>query len=396
MNAPARTFEAKLATRQRVPLLVGLVGPSGGGKTYSALRLATGMQQVSGGDIYVVDTEARRSLHYADRFKFQHIEFTAPFGSLDYLEVMKFCVAKGAHTIIIDSCSHEHEGPGGYLFTHAAELDRIAGQDMAKRDKNNFTAWIKPAGERRALINGMLQLNANFLFCFRAKDKLKIVGGGKPVELGFMPIAGDEFVYEMTLSALLYPGARGVPTWNSTLQGERSMVKLPEQFRALFEGDKAMDEATGRALAQWAAGSSIDQTVQVSDLTLEAGETAAKQGMSALQAWFKALPKTDQVRLKPTLDDRLKAVAKAVDEADAKKDAFGLDPIERAKPAAGEIDDARIYLNEAIAKLQTEKSTAGIEGMDAGVQNDLKGRDDFLAEWIVARDARINELGGAL
>ena len=68
MNAPARTFEAKPAVRQKVPLLCGLVGPSGGGKTFSALRLATGMQQVSGGDIYIVDTEARRALHYADRF----------------------------------------------------------------------------------------------------------------------------------------------------------------------------------------------------------------------------------------------------------------------------------------------------------------------------------------
>ena len=75
-----RTFEDREAVREQVPLLVGLMGPSGGGKTFSALRLATGFQRVSGGDIFVIDTEARRALHYADRFKFRHIAFPAPFG----------------------------------------------------------------------------------------------------------------------------------------------------------------------------------------------------------------------------------------------------------------------------------------------------------------------------
>jgi hypothetical protein len=49
---PERKFTANDAKREHVPLLIGLTGPSGGGKTYSALRLATGIQQVTGGDIY--------------------------------------------------------------------------------------------------------------------------------------------------------------------------------------------------------------------------------------------------------------------------------------------------------------------------------------------------------
>lgn len=250
MNAPARQFEIKDAIRQQVPVLIGLSGASGSGKTYSGLRLATGMQTVTGGDIAVIDTESKRALHYADRFKFKHVEFGAPFGSLDYLAVITHVVKQGYRNVIIDSASHEHEGVGGYLETHATELARLGGDK-----KNNFTAWIKPARERRQLINGLLQLNANFIFCFRAKDKLKIVPGGNPVELGFMPIAGDEFVYEMTLSALLYPGARGVPTWSSNLPGERTMIKLPEQFRNMFvEGKHPLDEEAGRLLAEWAAG----------------------------------------------------------------------------------------------------------------------------------------------
>ena len=51
MNAPARIFTARPAVRESVPLLIGLTGPSGGGKTFSALRLATGIQTVTGGDV---------------------------------------------------------------------------------------------------------------------------------------------------------------------------------------------------------------------------------------------------------------------------------------------------------------------------------------------------------
>ncbi|GEP06462.1 AAA family ATPase [Methylobacterium oxalidis] len=257
--AQARTFEDKDAVRQQVPLLVGLFGPSGSGKTFSALRLGQGIQQVAGGDIFVIDTESKRALHYADRFKFRHVEFGAPFGSLDYLAALQYCVDRGARTIIVDSMSHEHEGVGGYLMTQEAELDRIAGQDKAKRDKATYSAWIVPAKQRRQFINGVLQLNANFIFCFRAKDKLKIQGG-RPTELGYMPIAGEEFLFEMTVNALLLPGANGVPTWQTDMPGERKMLKLPEQFRdLLLKNRRPLDEEIGRNLAQWARGGTIEE-----------------------------------------------------------------------------------------------------------------------------------------
>jgi hypothetical protein len=253
-----------MAVREQVPLLIGLQGPSGGGKTFSALRLATGIQQVVGGDIYMIDTEARRGLHYADRFKFKHVPFDAPFGSLDYLEALRFCVGQGGRNIIVDSMSHEHEGPGGLLDLQDQELQRLAGDDYGtwKADRFNMLAWQKPKANRRRLINGLLQLNANFIFCFRAKETSKPVkkqqdnGREKTViePMGFMPIAGDEFVYEMTLNALLMPAANGVPTWKSEFPGERKMMKLPEQFRGLMENPRPFDEEMGKALAKWAQG----------------------------------------------------------------------------------------------------------------------------------------------
>lgn len=255
----SRTFEDKPAVRERVPLLIGLIGPSGGGKTYSALRLATGIQRVSGGDIFFIDTEARRALHYADRFKFRHLAFGAPFGPLDYLAAIEHCVNKGAKTIVIDSLSHEHEGPGGVLEQHEQEIDRLLKLwKNATRDKVQMTAWAKPKADRRRMINSILQFPCNFICCFRAKEKLKIVPGRPPENRGYMPIAGEEFVFEMTVNGLLHPGANGVPTWLPSEEGEKKMVKLPEQFKQLFSKSEPLSENLGEQMATWAAGTAID------------------------------------------------------------------------------------------------------------------------------------------
>lgn len=252
-----RSFEDKPATREQVPLMIGIMGPSGGGKTFSALRLATGIQRVSGGDIYMIDTEAKRGLHYAEQFKFRHLAFGAPFSPLDYLGAVEHCVKRGAKIIIVDSMSHEHEGPGGVLEMHDTELQRISGGDARKADRVNMLAWARPKADRRRMINTVLQMQCHFIFCFRAKEKLRIEKGKEPTPMGFMPIAGEEFVYEMAVNVLLMPNAGGVPTWRSDSVGERQMIKQPEQFRQLFGPEVPLSEDIGTALAQWAKGAPI-------------------------------------------------------------------------------------------------------------------------------------------
>lgn len=267
MARTPRSFTIGEGRREATPLLIGLFGPSGSGKTYSALELATGIQSVVGGEIVGIDTEARRMLHYADEFKFKHIDFKPPFGSLDYLDVLNQAVNEfKAKTIIVDSMSHEHEGPGGLITTHEAEVERMAGGQEWKRDRVKMLAWNLPKANRRALINGILRLNANFIFCFRAKSSAKPVKSSftnqqgetkdktEVVAMGYMPIAGEEFVFEMTLAALLQPGARGVATWNPELPGERTMVKLPKQFESLANRTEPLSQALGAKLARWSTG----------------------------------------------------------------------------------------------------------------------------------------------
>jgi ABC-type dipeptide/oligopeptide/nickel transport system ATPase subunit len=301
MKPSTRDFTGAPAVRERVPVLVGLSGPSGGGKTYSALRLATGIQQVVGGDIYFVDTENGRAKHYADDFKFIHVPFGAPFGSLDYLAAMQYCTRQGAKVIVVDSMSHEHEGPGGMLDMHETILTRLAGDDFKKRETMKMLAWAEPKQMRRQLINGMLQLDCNVICCFRAKDTAKPQRGAnnkmEVVKMGFMPIAGPEFVFEMTLNCLLLPNANGVPTFfgNDLEEGEKMMIKLPKQFKRIFDRQGVqLTEDVGAQIAEWAAGNVATATKPAagasSDERRQCTAAIAKlqhdhEGTAAAQAW---------------------------------------------------------------------------------------------------------------
>lgn len=341
MNQVTRTFQSSPAVRSQVPLLMGIMAPSGGGKTFSALRLAKGMQEVMGGDIFGVDTENGRMLHYADQFKFQHVPFAPPFGSLDYLEALRYCNSRGARITIVDSMSHEHIGEGGYLETAEEVVNRIAGNDYKKREAVKMLGWAKAGPLRQKMIEGIKQLDGCFIFCFRAKEKTKPVrkeGKTEVVDMGFMPIAGEEWVYEMAVNCMLEPRSNGVPTWRSDHVGERMMMKLPEQFKTIFAEQKPLDESIGRALAAWARGgapasppeqtakSAAPETSSSPDTSGAADEKtaaewdldlaeAAKQGNVALVEMWTKIPREHKPTLKDALDRRHKPAAEKADKA---------------------------------------------------------------------------------
>jgi hypothetical protein len=321
------TFNIRPAVPGNSPALIGLTGPSGSGKTLSGLRLAHGIQSVTGGDICVIDTEARRALRYADKakfpaFNFNHLEFGPPFSSDRYAEAIRAVYEAGNKTIMIDSFSHEHESTGGYLEFHEAELDRMAGTDYKKREKMTFTAWIKPAAARRRLINSFLQIPANFIFCFRAKEKLKIVGGGAPIPLGWQAIAGEEFVYEMIARCLLPSGCKGVPDW-SDAAFEHGAAKRDDQDRALFPDGAQLSEEIGRNVALAVNGKPIERATRQQDAPLEnldalkaEGKEAAEGGVDVLVSWWKRLNAKQQSALATYKDETLKPMAVEADKGE--------------------------------------------------------------------------------
>ena len=58
------------ATKSQAKLRLALFGPSGAGKTFTALRLAKGI----GGRVALIDTERGSASKYADRFEFDTLQ----------------------------------------------------------------------------------------------------------------------------------------------------------------------------------------------------------------------------------------------------------------------------------------------------------------------------------
>lgn len=236
------------AVRESVGLLIGLVGASGSGKTYSAMRLASGMS--NGKPFAVIDTESRRALHYADSFTFDHAELHPPFRPDAYAEAIKAADAAGYPVIVVDSASHEWAGEGGVLDWSDEELTRMAGDDWKKREACKMASWIKPKMAHKQMVQRLLQVRATVILCLRAEEKIEMVReGGKTliVPKGFQPICEKNFMFEMTASFLLVPDKPGIP----------QPIKLQEQHKPLFPAGKAIDESMGAAIAAWASGGKL-------------------------------------------------------------------------------------------------------------------------------------------
>lgn len=239
------SFQFRPARREGVPLLIGLAGASGSGKTKSALELASGIAEIEDGTIAFIDTENRRGLHYADQYDFLHASIEPPFAPAKYGEALEAAEAAGVAVVVIDSFSHEYEGEGGILEWASAE---------EKAGKKPPSQWIKPKSAHKKLVNQMLRAKPHIIVCLRAEEKMLIQkkpGGGtevvaaadRPVNERWHPICEKRFPYEITTSLLLLPGKPGFPL----------PLKLQEQHRPAFP-DGPITRDAGRFLASWAKG----------------------------------------------------------------------------------------------------------------------------------------------
>jgi len=237
------SFSFRPAIRQNTPLIVGLAGPSKSGKTMSAHRLAVGLAQ--GGQVAMINTEGPRGHQYADKFKYLAVDMMEPFSLKKYTEAIKAAAEIKPAVLIIDSVSHAHEGQGGMLDQHEAELDRLAGENYEKRNRMTWAAWVKPKQDEAVMINTMLQMACHIVLAFRAKEKIKIVKGQNPVDLGWQPIASDRIHFETAFTLLLPPHSKGKP--------DLAASEFREPYDAMVK-DEQLSEDLGRRLAAWAAG----------------------------------------------------------------------------------------------------------------------------------------------
>jgi hypothetical protein len=240
-------YQAQPATRSEEPLLLGMIGPPGGGKTLSSLRLAKGMQSVRGGDIIVIDTEGGRSRKYNDLIPFKIVELQNA-RSNDFLDAIRAQLPANPAAVIVDSLSDEHEA---YLEWH----DEM----VPKMGNNEWAAWAKPKAARKQLISGILKIKVPLIFTFRAREKTKqdVVNGKKTVvNIGWQPVAPLEIVHTLDLTCILPPRADGVPVWKSDKIGEDFIIKLPNYLAPFIDAGKPLCEEMGAAFARWASRAS--------------------------------------------------------------------------------------------------------------------------------------------
>lgn len=271
----------KKAVRSSTPLLIGIGGQTGSGKTYSALRLARGLVG-DNGRIGFIDTERGRALHYADEFTFEHALLEPPFTPERYLELIEEA-SREFDCLIVDSASHEWEGPGGLLETANDIAAKMAAKWNKSPDAYTFPSWREPKQRHQRLVNHLLQLPCHAIFCFRAKEKMKLVknkGKQEVVSAGLQPIMEDGMPYEMTLFAMMSATAPGVPFF--------SHKALAKQFQGMFRDGEQIGEGHGKQLAQWAAGSGAapQPTPQLNEPTYEFTiPSTGKKGLLTAEKW---------------------------------------------------------------------------------------------------------------
>lgn len=247
------TYSFRRGVRESVGLWINLVAGTGGGKTFTGMRLASGIA----GDkpFALIDTENRRALHYADQFKFDHADLRAPFRPDAYADAIVAADAAGYPVIMVDSGSHVWAGEGGVLDWQEEELERMAGADYGKRERVKMAAWIKPKTSHKKMVQKLLQIKAHLILCLRAEEKIEMVKKDGKLEIqkkqsltgkdGWIPICDKNLPFEATCSFLLLASNPGVP----------HPIKLQEQHKDLFPLDKPITEESGRRLAEWAKGS---------------------------------------------------------------------------------------------------------------------------------------------
>lgn len=230
-------FQVKKAKREKIYVKLALMAPSGGGKTYGSLRLASGMadeiKKETGKDakILLANTEQKRGYYYANEFDYDIVDVEPPHNPEKYVELIDFAVSEGYDILIIDSSSHEWEGKGGCL-----ELQQQAG--------GTYQAWIKITPRHNRFIEAIADSPIHIIATMRGKDQYEVNkderGKTSVQKLGVGAKQRDGFEYEFTCTFLI--------------DQKTNCAEVQKDNTHIFEGEGAtlLTENHGRKIIQWA------------------------------------------------------------------------------------------------------------------------------------------------
>ncbi|MER1998398.1 MAG: AAA family ATPase [Lysinibacillus sp.] len=191
------------ARREKQKALIGMVGPSGSGKSLSALMIAYGIVKEMFPDstdeerwakIGCADTEHKRLLNYVGQEwygvkigAFKYINFEPPFNKDRYEMAMKLLKQQGVEVIIVDSLSHQWQGEGGVVETHG------------EMQGNSFQNWGKLSKQSTGMVKALTSQDVHVITTLRVKADyvIELVDGKNvPKKVGMKPIQKDDMEYE--------------------------------------------------------------------------------------------------------------------------------------------------------------------------------------------------------
>lgn len=224
----------KPATRQAVKARIALSGPSGTGKTYTALAIATGL--ANHGGIAVVDTEHGSASTYSDEFDFDVLELDAPFSPTRYVEAIKAAEAADYSVIVLDSISHAWSAEGGVL-------DIVDKATARSKSGNKWAAWREGTPQQNALVEGIVGARCHIIATMRTKtayvqDKDESTGKTEIRKVGLEPVQRDQIDYEFGIAGELDHAHRLVITKSRFKSLQDVVVERPdESFGTLILGE---------------------------------------------------------------------------------------------------------------------------------------------------------------
>ena len=167
---------------------LAITGPSGAGKTYSALRLARGL--TPNGKIALIDTENNSSSLYSTEFDFEVASVEAPFEIIKLVNLTKYVLQGDYEVLIIDSASHFWDG----VLEYKSSLD--------KRGGNSFANWNTANEHYKLMLRAILFSKIHVIVCMRSKMEYILQenerGKQVPQKVGMAPIMRDGVEYEFT------------------------------------------------------------------------------------------------------------------------------------------------------------------------------------------------------
>jgi DNA polymerase III delta prime subunit len=182
----SRLTLARAAIRPSMHGKMMLSGPSGAGKTFTALAIAEVLAGADG-KILHIDTEKESALTYADLFAFEHIRWAAPFDPRELQETL-LDAGRIYDAIIVDSFTHFWRGSGGTLD--------IAG--------GKFTGWKDARPAQVDVVEAVLEADCHVIVCCRSKmqhvQQQAANGKFEVVKLGMAVQQDDDFEYEVNVS----------------------------------------------------------------------------------------------------------------------------------------------------------------------------------------------------